>query len=287
MRTPLTLSACVGALILAALTAPHAASAPAAPKPADPDAFTLHTVALREPVGARARRITLSGKLGGAATLSLDPNSFFLGPTGDIQGGTLIGFFPVKVQLKERPDLTKGDPANRRAFDLVSEKDLKPAMRLVWTPPTFGPHRLLILGEKDEVVRVIPLEGDEPRGEKPAGDKVALTTVYQPGGGRMQVTGTLGGEGTLIIDPNRATFSPLGDVAGATKIAVRSVPVKLKPVPAAGKDARPPQELYEVAGAPDARLRLVIGPTAAGPHRLLTLDEQGRVVGVQTLEPIR
>jgi hypothetical protein len=131
--------------------------------------------------------------------------------------------------------------------------------------------------------------------EKDKDTKLALSSGYGHGlpGTRarsVHLSATLddkgGGDGTLILDPNRLEIDRFGDFTGkSTTIAVQELKVtleevKLKDPPKGGR------KLFEVKGHRlDKRLFLVIPPKGWTTYRLVTVDKEGNGLDVLLLEP--
>ena len=123
-------------------------------------------------------------------------------------------------------------------------------------------------------------------------DGVSLRTVnlVEPIGGfrRIQIEGKLGGKGFLDVDRGSGEFDMFGEPGARAAVAFEPIEIELRPVKLAKEDPAK-RRLFDIVsdGKLKVRLRLLISATADGPHRLLVLDEKGKVTRAVTLEPYR
>ena len=103
---------------------------------------------------------------------------------------------------------------------------------------------------------------------------------------QLGLEGRLGGEGTLVIDPNTCSLDAAGDTEVCTELAVTRIPVTLQPAVGVSLKKGDKRRLYEVEGRGFPRLRLVVPASKSQPFRLLILDHGGKVVRVVTLEAV-
>ena len=105
-----------------------------------------------------------------------------------------------------------------------------------------------------------------------------------PGAQRLSITGVLGDQGKIVLDPNRVILSEFGDELGTTLVGPKTIFIHLGPVNPRNPDPRG-RRLYDlVAGGLPARLRLVVPKDPQDSPRLLELDEQNRTKRVIPLE---
>ena len=100
------------------------------------------------------QQLTLWGTLNGPGQLELDPNYIQMDTYGETGGRTLLGYSPLKVQLKP---VAAVDPAKkeRQIYDVILEKgQLKQKFSLVLSPNAAGAHRLLVR-EDDQLVHIL------------------------------------------------------------------------------------------------------------------------------------
>jgi RNA polymerase sigma factor (sigma-70 family) len=256
----------------------------AAPLPAEPakkveikGEITLASVYFTDPL-LGVHQIGIQGTLDGAGKYHPDGNDCTLNSFGNPAGCTRVAFGEVDIQFKRRADLTKDDPQQRAAFDLVGTP--KP-MRLVLGGTCLP--RLLVLDEAGTVLRVVSLE-PQPMPKAAIEDKVQLHSEYLhdafSGGHRVRIDGTLDGAAELTLNGNVAGLNALGDVTVTTRM--KAIPHKVKLVlKVASHDKDRSQRIYDVEGAP-APMRLVI--MRDGPRRLLAVDKDGKVTRVVPLE---
>lgn len=125
--------------------------------------FSATTAYLTEPL-ERARRITLSGELGGAGELFLDPNHCSLNIFGDPLACTLIAPLPVTVKIVKRPDI---DPSGKgRELYELEGAGLPGTLYLVLHAADQTAARLVFVAQDNKGIRPLPLQvtelGTEP-----------------------------------------------------------------------------------------------------------------------------
>ncbi len=139
---------------------------------------------------------------------------------------------------------------------------------------------------------VVPPIGMAQEGEKPSPDRTILVQTVrltEPLGGFRKLTllGVPGGEGTLVLDPNRCTTDLFGDDDECTEIALKTRRVSLPVLKIADPHGR---ALHLVAGAGlDGSLYLVTpGTSADRTYRFVYDSDAGRkVVTAESIHPTR
>ena len=199
---------------------------------------------------------------------------------------------------------------------------LSGSLRLVLGTAHLGPHRLLVSGsvgseerlqQEGPVYRVrpgsnvqelvpppdrrpqpapshiLPLYGDPPiksaLPDGPLGDTIDLSGYYTGSDGRIRrlgVTGTPGGAGSLVLDPNYITFDYFGEPVMFTLIGHQPHEITLKPVAGADPQGQGRRLYQAISKDPNNtnRVAVVLGATEAGPHRVLLYrgDQVGFIV---------
>jgi RNA polymerase sigma factor (sigma-70 family) len=217
---------------------------------------------------AGAHFVSLVGKLGENATLTLDPNGCGLDNYGN-RAACLEGKpRSVAVKIRLLPDVGKGDPLGRRVYDLVGAPE---PIHLVVPGKEGSVFRLLHLDNDGKVTRAITLERPGPKVAIPKEVKLATAYLNSTIVGRVQrvtLTGKLGGAAELYFDPNACELTALGDPGKCTQVKGSTYKVKLREVAMAKAPAG--VSLYDIEGArPPLRLML----STAGACRLLVLSE--------------
>jgi len=254
--------------------------------PAKPNAIPLDAVVayrsvfLTEAIG-KAHRVSLTGKLGGDAELTLDDNACTLTALGDVGRCDQEAPAKHKVQLKLASQ-SEDRPGTIRTYDLVGA----PA-RLQLLVNAVGSPRLLQVGAKGEVTRVETLEPLPDGAKAPKETEVNLRSAYLAapflGGRQIFLQGKLGGAAAMTFDGNSCNLEMTGQIGGCTKVGYPSRDVKLKELPEVAKDDPARRRVFEVEGAPEP-MRLIVPAAPDGSYRLLLLDKKGVVVRVQALE---
>jgi len=173
----------------------------------------------------------------------------------------------IVAMLGERAKASAGF----RLYDVVFPGgQLEGRLKLVLGTPKLGPHRLLVYGKALHGVPTITSVLPDP----PLDRRIDLSGDYTTEGGRirrLQVSGILGGSGTLVLDPNYITFDSFGEPVMSTAMALQRQKISLKS--GVGDD---PLELgrrhyWAVPEQPrnQDRVAVVLGRTETGPHRLL------------------
>ncbi len=234
---------------------------------------------------------------GGKARMSFDESEIAFNEFGDASVVRMLRnvSHDVVLQAVQAQDTTS---EGRRLYVLVFPKSLwKNRIYLAWSPGLITKTRLLIHGSILSLLHILPLE-DRSRAaaaiaDEPMRDKISLRTHHfqnEPSNkasdnsqGYISIRGTIGGEGYLMHDLNRTSFSAFGDGGMSTLLAFLPlpvtikerhgedplsrgrrvfdlVPVKRRPMPP-GSDGAKPQERPQYS--------LVISPTTAGSHRLI------------------
>jgi WD40 repeat protein len=188
---------------------------------------------------------------------------------------------------------------------------LSGSLRLVLGTAQLGPHRLLVSGsvgseerlqQEGTVYRVRPgsnvqelvpppdrrpqpapshilrLHGDPPitsaLPDAPLGDTIDLSGYYTGSDGRIRrlgVTGTPGGAGGLVLDPNYITFDYFGEPLMSTAMGYQPHEITLKPVASADPLGQGRRLYQAISKDPNNtnRVGVVLGKTETGPHRIL------------------
>lgn len=118
--------------------------------------------------------------------------------------------------------------------------------------------------------------------------QVDLKTVFLStpleGAHQIHVSGVFGGAGTLQLDPNKCGLNDFGDVTFCTRMATRSVQIRIQPVKVADPAGRD-RKMYELVGKGIGnRLYLVVPSGSESGYRLVSKNRTGieRVVTLET-----
>lgn len=124
------------------------------------------------------RQLVVRGKLDGAGQFELNPNHLMLGPDGDIQGSTELGWKPIPAQIKpvDTPDPLK---QGRKVYEVVPEAGRhKRTYSLVLSPNEAGPHHLLIR-EGEKVLGTYPLVDPERKAHQQLAPQLARASAEE------------------------------------------------------------------------------------------------------------
>ena len=124
------------------------------------------------------RQLIVRGTLGGAGELELNPNHVTLGPDGDIQGSSLLGWaaIPVRIELVDTPD---PDGKGRKVYDIVRKEGGETRkFSLVLAANEAGPHHLLVR-DGDKVVGTYPLVDPDRKEQQRLAPQLAKASLAE------------------------------------------------------------------------------------------------------------